>query len=352
MEKEKLIKISENDWHYKLMKFALCIEPKDITSLCPYFWLTIASLFVFPFTAVFKLLAFICTVAMAWLDKLLIKLGDTMYESSFEKLVNNISDGELYYIANYYSDTKDIRAADKIDFGQRVFDMWSPKRGSLKEFLQAIIDKKGLSKSDIKSYKKEFKNEYDAYLVKVEQEKEEKQRKLEKMYDSKKVQKKRINNIVKFTKGLCQFIFALFQLFFVIVLTNALSDLFIYMFRVHVEWGDFFYRLGKVLFFMLSTIAAAICFAAFIVYSEKLHEKKNRVWYEDLAMYVYYPIRFTVIMLGEWFVVKFLYEFLFETVILGVFEGFVAGFKEFGGIFAEYFKASYNDYCPGITWKD
>lgn len=46
---EKLIKITPSCWHYRLIKYIWNIDPKMFMNLCPYFWLTIASLFVLPF---------------------------------------------------------------------------------------------------------------------------------------------------------------------------------------------------------------------------------------------------------------------------------------------------------------
>jgi len=39
-------------------------------------------------------------------------------------------------------------------------------------------------------------------------------------------------------------------------------------------------------------------------------------------------------------------------ILKGILIGIIEGFREYGGIFADYFDASYSDYCPGINWKN
>lgn len=53
---EKLIKITPSCWHYRLIKYIWNIDPKMFMNLCPYFWLTIASLFALPFVWLYKVI--------------------------------------------------------------------------------------------------------------------------------------------------------------------------------------------------------------------------------------------------------------------------------------------------------
>ena len=46
------------------------------------------------------------------------------------------------------------------------------------------------------------------------------------------------------------------------------------------------------------------------------------------------------------------WQFVCVSLIGGFLNSFKNAFFESGGIFAEYFSASYNDYCPGIRWVD
>ena len=53
-----------------------------------------------------------------------------------------------------------------------------------------------------------------------------------------------------------------------------------------------------------------------------------------------------------WRVMWFPFSWTWNHIILGIIEGVVEGFSEFGGIFKDYLGASYSDYCPGIEWKE
>lgn len=53
--KTDLIKLSKNDWHYKLIRYTWGINPEEFKNLCPYFWLTVASIFCCLIVAIKKL---------------------------------------------------------------------------------------------------------------------------------------------------------------------------------------------------------------------------------------------------------------------------------------------------------
>lgn len=53
--KTDLIKLSKNDWHYKLIRYTWGINPEEFKNLCPYFWLAVASIFCCPIITLKKL---------------------------------------------------------------------------------------------------------------------------------------------------------------------------------------------------------------------------------------------------------------------------------------------------------
>jgi type IV secretory pathway TrbD component len=85
-------------------------------------------------------------------------------------------------------------------------------------------------------------------------------------------------------------------------------------------------------------------------------EKRHIPWYAkpfifmgnviySLGLYLlYYPIYFIVISV--------IWNFICVSLIYGAGKGLVVGFMKFGGLFGEYFSASYTDMCPGISWGD
>ena len=73
---EKLIKITPNCWHYRLIKYIWKIDPKMFMNLCPYFWLTIASLFLLPFVWVVNGISYVFTGIMDKISEYMDKIFD------------------------------------------------------------------------------------------------------------------------------------------------------------------------------------------------------------------------------------------------------------------------------------
>ena len=72
-QKPKLISLSEQSWHFKLIKFvfgAMLPDLKTITNLCPYFWLLIASLFLVIFVCIIKYAKYVWKNFEDWFDKI------------------------------------------------------------------------------------------------------------------------------------------------------------------------------------------------------------------------------------------------------------------------------------------
>lgn len=75
--------------------------------------------------------------------------------------------------------------------------------------------------------------------------------------------------------------------------------------------------------------------------------KSSKAWFEWVFLIPAIPFAAIV-----WILKVIVGDFLFGFILKGVFEGIVKGAVEYGGIFAEYFNASYSDYCPGINWEE
>jgi len=361
MEKEKLIKLSGDEWHYHLLKFSLNVEPREIRNLCLYFWLTIASLFMFPFVLVWKtvksVFCFIGRKLKTFFNSVGRKMDTNSYMDVFQKIANTITNGQLYYLVNRDNrDNKDDMmgyAAEITGFGGSVEYMWSMMYDSFHEYVQALLKAKGLTEKDVNSYRKDFEEEYKSYSEARERKIEKERLRREKKEEAARRRRKRMGLIAEVTKKFVGLLLLGCVIFGVMILTNALTDIVVWMLHFSVDWATLIPILLKALSVFASTLACAIALAYFILFSENKLEKGYNLWYEKLAVWVYYPFRwFARKVIFEWFMLKFINNFLFETIILGILNGFAAGFKEFGGIFSEYFSASYNDYCPGIEWQD
>jgi hypothetical protein len=74
--------------------------------------------------------------------------------------------------------------------------------------------------------------------------------------------------------------------------------------------------------------------------------RSSKAWFEWAFLIPALPLA------GVLWILKVVFDdFLYEFILKGVFEGILQGAVEYGGIFTEYFNASYSDYCPGIKWE-
>ena len=130
-----------------------------------------------------------------------------------------------------------------------------------------------------------------------------------------------------------------------------------------------------IIFVVLALIAVGIgiAYLLYVLISSWLqtifnkYRRGRKLWYVEPFVYlIYYPLKYIVIAIAFlaiwviWTPIKFIfYTLLFKWFLkpiglfiarmaVGLFKGVVGS----GGVFGEYFGASYSDYCPGIEWTD
>ena len=97
--------------------------------------------------------------------------------------------------------------------------------------------------------------------------------------------------------------------------------------------------------FIITSILVLIM--SLIIYlTEKWAKEEHKKWYYWTLLPIYYFLYYA------WQGIVIVARFIWYNIIGGIIIGIKEGFKEFGGIFAEYFNASYSDYCPGISWEE
>lgn len=307
---EKLIELNEYCWHYRLIKFVWNFNPKEFKNLCPYFWLTIASIFVLPLVLIHKVIKII----VSWMVKPIDKIIDKSNESYYQKKVLQLSNEDLYYLYNRDS-----------------WDNYICKVNSLKYFklLRKFADKypdkieELLSNFDCTpEIKKSFENKVTNLILK----------------ERNKKTKKRMTEIANITKNIANFFLVICAVYSAFVITNASIDLIIYLFSFTVDWVKFLLSLA---YFIMGGLLGIVVFIA-AQFTKKWAEAENKKWYYWTLLPLLYLFKGIVCVC----------KYIWFNIIGGILIGFKEGFKEFGGIFAEYFSSSYSDYCPGITWKE
>ena len=350
MEKEKLISITKDDWHYKLIKFTWGIEPSMFKNLCPYFWLTIASIFVSPFAAVFKMFVGIFMLIGKAIGKILLSIYDSYEENSYEAFLDTLDESQIYYM-------KYERSWKKIPINACYYTHFKIlhnkfKDISIEKMLNDVMKRRNLTDKKIDSYSNEFKTKCD-YLEKIREQKEYQDRlKREKSEKQAKQMKDTMYKIAESTKMIFKFIFTLLIGTVILFVTNCLIDLFCFICNINFvfNWSEFWKIIGSVV--------SIIALIFFIVSSEEWWSEKEmltkRQYYYVVPLWIIYlPLRFIVFNFIYKIILRgFFYKILWKTIILGISSGFAEGILEFGGIFGDYLNASYSDYCPMINWEE
>ena len=342
MEKEKLISISERDWHYRLIKFVWNIDPKMFKNLCPYFWLTIASLLCVPFVLLWvgiKTFFLALGSGIAWLANLI-------YDKFLYGLyLDSLTDAELYYMA-HMNDSTTRKGNDFLKF--------TTLKTRDASTLERALKRRKITFEALDKFKEAFDKEVDK-LIKL---KEERARNIERKREIKvkaelskkerdKKIKERMYKIVEYTKV---FFLGLFLLAIVaagVVFTTTLTQVLCWVTTITISWTAVLEAL-KITALIILGIAAVIGITLFGLYLRSEYDDDNLVGWK---LWISYPV-ILLYKLMHLIFVRFFYNILIQTVLFGILGGFVEGFGEFGGIFADYFNASYSDYCPGINWEE
>lgn len=327
-EKEKLVKLSENAWHYKLLKWTWDIDPKMFKNLCPYFWLCVAGVFFIPVTLVKKLFVHI---------KLMLKIRNKQKQEHREEILKTerenleLSEEEVYQIFKYY------RSGFYYSYtSSRVSDLICKHGRSIYEDLANNGKFDSFSEKTIKDYEKKLSK----YI--------EESRAIKKKEEAKKEQQKeRLRKISFGTSVAATFLMCLCIVGLISLAANLLCVILI---AITQNLVGFSIGLTQFLLILLSVI---VCTVGFISANNKYLIHKGEEYCDGLEnryfkilgniFYIpYYPLRLfwdKVIVLSY-------------KIIVSIFVGFIEGIGEFGGLFSSYLSSSYSDYCPGIEWEE
>jgi len=391
--KPKLMVITKNSWHYKLMKYVLrsnAPTPKDMQNGCPYFWLVMFSMIALPFLLIFK--------AMKWTVLLIPKLIFGVLKQLVVSWFAGIDDEVIYDLKNggNYTKTKIPKTA-KIFFknsDNNIFTMFlSEKYGvngiqdpMFKEKQKEIklkweVWRKEVQKSRDENYIKKTKSEQLAFEKKTIRDKKREinierwETKMQPIYDALDsmgqwftktftVERGRRNMIIKRTKqvvGALVTILVLIGTFFAI---NYIALGLMVAADFCIEYWVWFVYLG------LAAVTCGIIYGFYVLVTsvgQSIVNKYNqgkRVWYIEPFIYLlWYPIKYIVLSFVYiltyilWIPVRFIFYTCIWKLLSWVGIKIGKGFYNLGkfiigstGIFGEYFGASYSDYCPGLEW--
>lgn len=328
---EKLIKLNESCWHYKLIRFVWAFEPNEFKNLCPYFWLTIASLFVLPFILIWKGVLKCCNL----ICYPFIKLTEWIDEKSYQKQVLKFSETDLYFLKYRNEDSLLMRKAKRL----KVFKLLDKFADKYPDKINKLLE----NFQDTLEVLHAFSNRVDQSYKQKEKKDKELSEFLRKQEEAKKKRKQRMNKIANATKSIFNSVLMLCIVVFIFAIVDTgLTDLIIYLSSFSINWV-------KVMCFLVAFIITSILvlIIILIIYlTEKWAKEEHKKWYYWTLLPIYYITGYL------WEGIVIVTRFIWYNIIGGILIGIKEGFKEFGGIFAEYFNASYSDYCPGISWEE
>ena len=327
MEKDKLISITKDDWHYRLIKFTWGIEPSEIKSLCPYFWLTIASIFCCLPVSIYR--------ALKW--------GWTRFENyDKECYLKRMSRAQIFYQYLLLTDSPETHRASELNYFTESIKKTKVYNLGITDFCKKV----GYSEEEIKT----FKRDYEQKLTKEISEKRQKEIKEKEI-------KSKSKETVYFISNLFKRIFQVLLIFLCYFLGSVLC----LQLTTFFCWSIYTSVIGNIglgVFISLMAFVLSLVFNSFCIKYEKTwkHNLKQLSLKEYLYvipfMVVYIPIKIILVYIIWKFIYYVIYKFLWSTLIVGITLGFKQGIVEFTGIFGEYLNSSYSDYCPMINWKD
>lgn len=330
-----MITISKDAWHYKLLVYVWDINPSVYKNLCPYFWLTIASIVLFPFVFVYRTIRNIISTISRYINKII----DDSLEHDFITYLNKFSANDILYLDNNKNGD---------------YDVWKnmPKTFKKSYTVSDMVSKwKKINNIDVLTYNKLLtSDEYVSYAKKKNKEYFDKlNREIKEHAEKNEIslkKKEKLNKIIKYTKRI-------FGLLITLLLTGIgilLSLMFTYMLTGLIQLL-ITYSSEVVISLKVIVVLILLCVISSIYYKFIRNKFQRFINRDETSLKEKLLI---LPFLLVWSVYKLLYyifyKFLWVCVIVSTFKAFRTFIFEFTDIFGEYFGASYSDYCPGISW--
>ena len=276
--KEKLISMNEHCWHYKLIKFIWNFEPKEFKNLCPYFWLTIASLFIFPFICIWKCIKFIVTKFFGFFSYFTSKFIDWLDNQEYSRKLVQFSSADIYYLK--HKDEKDNNLIKKAK-GILHFELLEKYLRVHPNLLNDVkVDE--CKEDDFAIQLDKLFKDYRLYTKKLRRKEESKE-------EARRRRKKCMNKVAEITKNIGMFMYLCVLLSLVFFFVTALTDFFVYLLHFSIDWISFWNYIIRLLIILgFSTVLTAL-FITFANYGEKWREQNDKNIFKWIIVILWYP---------------------------------------------------------------
>jgi hypothetical protein len=359
MNEKANVKLSTRSWHYKLIKFILgsaAPTPWNMHNLCPYFWLMIFSMLVFPVVAPIKVLFRLAVYVLDAMDRM---LYDGYIRPAAEKWEDALSDLDVFLIWNWElpiskSYIKTRYSGVKPDLRSFAMDWWRSRYDPENTLTNEEV------RAEFKKWDENMHTEYHNYRNNA--------RALRDQQDE--ANARRLESVSKIQTSIGNFLGKIGDAFrswkSLIVWTKRFVGLCITAVGLVISYFAVNYAGRGVLWLVDNwdwrvVIGVGICLATvFLIIGlikglaiivDTLQERGrtdrfvNLLYNVSLIFYlpmkwVFYNFVWRILLVGGFKLLKNCSIFLWRGIM-----GFL-------GIFGEYFGASYTDYCPGIEWEE
>lgn len=359
-EHAKLVTISDKSLSYRLVKYTFNIEGKIFKNLCPYFWLVVASWFCVSFVFITRVLIDLFQT----ISDMLYDYTEKMYRKEYENFVRNMSEEDLLFYIKYmnqygYSDCIKNRI-ENVNFTKKIpshIIEYERNHYSIAEDWSRLH-----GKNPNKLAKKQLKftdGKLEEYIKVNNLNKSVKPVKVKEVKTKTEEQKAKAQKIIQNCKaiggGVITVILLTLTFGIVAILTNLLTLLIQFIILNPTFCLEGLIITGIIL--VLLCVAFILGLLLKPIWEVGFDNVKNNAfellkWYDyilTVPLYFIYVIIFSIL---KFFTYTLFYNFLWKKIIVSTWDGIVTTIRSCGGIFGEYFGASYSDYCPGIEWEE
>jgi hypothetical protein len=345
---DKEAKLSKKSWHYQLLKFILGESMIPKYNFCPYFWLTIFSMFVFPILAPFRLV-YLC---FKWLyfrlgadfEKYIIEPLNQRYAERAEKCPDNIYIGYLKCLDiiwnTIYKDRLNVDERDRL-----TEDEYSYYYGRFDKFENIFLKWREATpdwEEKIKLYKeqreKDLEKRYTYYKDLAEKIKQQKVLDEKRLSDLHQRQAKIKNIMIKSAKYLV--VLLLIPIGYILYYSGVFVYWFIYWIGtvlISVNWYKLLYDILVISYSIAIIVISLLIIKAIQYYLDYTPTKCDN--YKEPK---YITIIQTICNGIAWPFIKIC------NIFSIVFKCFIEGFR----FFFIFFKNWKSDNCPEIVWID
>jgi hypothetical protein len=383
-EYPKLMAVSMKSWHYRLVKYVLgssAPTPKTMHNGCPYFWLLIFSLIASPFVLLGGILGKIFTFIFVGFERLMDALVDQWLDNLDASEIYDYSQngGDFYnpniftrvisgskrnafdrFVFLKYGIDKDVDSDKFREQTKIIFNEWREWRRKQyeKQSLQQAEYQKSLAKKRISDEKwnkrtQPIKDGIAKALLSIED-----------FFTNIKKSFTGNNNLVKRTKEFVGLFVTILMLAITLGIVSGVAVVIVMISDALAgNWFVIFETLICLIVIATVVLIAFFLAAMVMAFVDKCKNNRN-AWYSKILLsaifapivnigkFIAYGLFYVVFIPLKFIIFDFLWKIVYIKIIAGTFIGLFNVTINSGGIFTEYFKASYSDYCPGIEWVD